>query len=87
MEMTQRKTEHEAIKLNELTKAKKEAEVEVKDLKQRLNAEIQGLNKQKTDLSSRLAEAREKVSVLQGVEREQAMRITRLEQDYSKTNR
>lgn len=40
MEMTQRKTEHEAIKLNELTKAKKEAEVEVKDLKQRLNAEI-----------------------------------------------
>jgi hypothetical protein len=40
MEMTQRKTEHEASKLNELTKTKKEAEAEVKDLKQRLNAEI-----------------------------------------------
>lgn len=38
LEMNQKKTELETIKLNELTKTKKESELELKELKQRLNA-------------------------------------------------
>jgi Ran GTPase-activating protein (RanGAP) involved in mRNA processing and transport len=62
--MGQKRTEYETIKLNELTKVKKESELELKELKQRLNAEVEGLSKQKNDLTNRLAEARERVATL-----------------------
>jgi hypothetical protein len=64
LELNQKRTELETIKLNELTKTKKESDLELKELKQKLTSEIESLSKQKIEATNRYSEARERISLL-----------------------
>lgn len=53
-------------------------------MRQKLGGEVEFLTKDKNQLMNKLTEAREKIATLESTEREQTIRINRLEQDVSK---
>lgn len=53
-------------------------------MRQKLGGEVESLTKDKNQLMNKLTEAREKIATLESTEREQTIRINRLEQDVSK---
>ena len=58
LELNQLRTELQSNRLNELNRLKKESETEMKELKQKLNTEIEVLSKQKAELNNRYSEAK-----------------------------
>lgn len=50
----------------------------MKELKQKLNTEIEVLSKQKAEMANRYSEAKDKISLLESNERDQSIKIMRL---------
>ena len=84
MEEKKKANEAESRNLNELAKVKRENELELKELKQKLGGEVEALSRARNELASKLSEARERIAHLESNEREQNVKIARLDQDVSK---
>ncbi len=84
LEEKRRGNEAEAKHLSELAKVKREHELELKELRQKAGSEADALGRAKADLASKLGEARERVAHLEANEREQNLKLGRLEQEVGK---